>query len=242
MKDFKRVFCLFEQSGTFRDVFRELGYLAKDIDIADSFGKTDIVTDIFKEISSYFAGRFDESIFSDFDEHDLVLAFFPCTYFETQQSLYYTLNHANIINLPLYDRCLIVRNRLQLRLMYHTKLLELVALADKIGFQLIIENPYHLNYLTWGNNFPKPTLVDLNRRRRGDYFVKPTAYWFFNCYPTYGQSYVMPSELKSIVKMDNDSGEGEARRSLISPVYAKNFVNDFILGRSGDVQQTSLAL
>ena len=33
-----------------------------------------------------------------------------------------------------------------------------------------------------------PTMVDNNRMLRGDYYVKPTAYWFINCEPTYGMS------------------------------------------------------
>lgn len=35
MQEFKKVHCLFEQSGTFKNVFREFGYIAYDYDIAD---------------------------------------------------------------------------------------------------------------------------------------------------------------------------------------------------------------
>lgn len=28
--------------------------------------------------------------------------------------------------------------------------------------------------------------IDRNRRMRGDYYEKPTAYWFVNCTPTNG--------------------------------------------------------
>lgn len=45
-----RVHCLFEQSGTFRDQFRELGYEAYDYDLCNDFEKTDYQMDLFEEI------------------------------------------------------------------------------------------------------------------------------------------------------------------------------------------------
>lgn len=36
-----KVHCFFEQSATFRDEFRKLGYESFDYDIQNSFGKTD---------------------------------------------------------------------------------------------------------------------------------------------------------------------------------------------------------
>lgn len=45
-----RVFCLFEQSGTFKNEFKKLGYEAYDYDILNDFGETDFQIDLFKEI------------------------------------------------------------------------------------------------------------------------------------------------------------------------------------------------
>lgn len=45
-----KVHCLFEQSGTFRDVFRKLGHEAYDYDIENQFNKTDYQIDLFDEI------------------------------------------------------------------------------------------------------------------------------------------------------------------------------------------------
>lgn len=44
------VHCLFEQSGTFRNEFKKLGYTAYDYDIQNEFGETDFVIDLFGEI------------------------------------------------------------------------------------------------------------------------------------------------------------------------------------------------
>jgi hypothetical protein len=45
-----KVYCLFEQSGTFKNEFRKLGIDAVDYDIANDFGETDKVIDLFAEI------------------------------------------------------------------------------------------------------------------------------------------------------------------------------------------------
>lgn len=42
--------CLFEQSGTFKNQFKKLGYEAYDYDIQNEFGETDFVIDLFGEI------------------------------------------------------------------------------------------------------------------------------------------------------------------------------------------------
>ena len=78
-----------------------------------------------------------------------------------------------------------------------------------------------------------PTIVDMNRTLRGDYYVKPTAYWFINCEPTKGFSYQKDKEQKSIMKSrgSNNAGVCSEERSMISPDYARNFICDFILGK-----------
>ena len=45
-----RIHCLFEQSGTFKNEFKKLGYEAYDYDIQNEFGQTDYVVDLFKAI------------------------------------------------------------------------------------------------------------------------------------------------------------------------------------------------
>lgn len=45
-----KVHCFFEQSGTFKNEFRALGYEAYDYDISNDFGQTDFQIDLFSEI------------------------------------------------------------------------------------------------------------------------------------------------------------------------------------------------
>ena len=51
-----KVHCLFEQSGTFKNEFKKLGYDAEDYDILNEFGQTDHVMDLFAEIKSAYVG------------------------------------------------------------------------------------------------------------------------------------------------------------------------------------------
>lgn len=48
MEKINQVFCLFEQSGTFKNCFREMGIPAVDYDIKNDFGETDYQLDLFK--------------------------------------------------------------------------------------------------------------------------------------------------------------------------------------------------
>ena len=50
MIELKKVHCFFEQSGTFKNEFKKLGYEAEDYDIQNNFGETDNVIDLFGEI------------------------------------------------------------------------------------------------------------------------------------------------------------------------------------------------
>ena len=45
-----KAFCLFEQSGTFKNEFKKLGIDAEDYDIRNDFGQTDHIIDLFAEI------------------------------------------------------------------------------------------------------------------------------------------------------------------------------------------------
>lgn len=102
--------------------------------------------------------------------------------------------------------------------------------------RMIIENPWGTNTYLKQNVFLKsPSLIDNDRTRRGDYFKKPTAYWYWNCEPTVGYSFqqTRPEDIKSIVycRKNPTAGMCSEERSMISPDYARNFICDFVLGK-----------
>lgn len=100
---------------------------------------------------------------------------------------------------------------------------------------MIIENPWNDSQATYlQNNFLQPTIIDKNRALRGDYYVKPTAYWFINREPTNGHSFCKNPNPKIVYKQHGKkrvTGVCDEMRSLISPLYARNFICDFILGK-----------
>lgn len=54
-EEIRKVHCLFEQSGTFKNEFIKLGIPAEDYDIQNNFGETDNVIDLFSEIDKEYA-------------------------------------------------------------------------------------------------------------------------------------------------------------------------------------------
>lgn len=81
-----KIWCMFEQSGTFKNEAKKLGLEAVDLDILDDFGETDYKIDLFDEIKKGYEGK--PSIFDKVKKEDYILAFFPCTRFEAQFQLF----------------------------------------------------------------------------------------------------------------------------------------------------------
>jgi hypothetical protein len=52
-----KVHCLFEQSGTFKNEFKKLGYEAFDYDILNDYGQTDFQGDLYAEIRGGVRGK-----------------------------------------------------------------------------------------------------------------------------------------------------------------------------------------
>ena len=236
-----KVHCFFEQSGTFKNEFIKLGIPAYDYDIQNNFGETDYVVDLFQAIEDAYDGK--PSLFDQIrggQDGDLIVAFFPCIYFETMSMLYFSFDSLNNQHKKKYERIADAIERLQERNKFHTLLYKLTYVVEKNGLRLIIENPATKpHYLIDTQNYPRPTIIDKNRMLRGDYFKKPTAYWFVNCEPTYGFTLQKDKQQKIV----NDCrGSGKAglcseERSMISPDYARNFICDFILGKKQEHTQ-----
>lgn len=232
MKITGKVHILFEQSGTFKGAFAQLGYNAIDYDYCNDYNQTDVVCDIFRELEN--AELHKPSIFSNFKQNDLILAFFPCTYFSCQSQLslfYYSAQHRNLNPALRWDYILA---RVEKRNKYYSYLLRLFRFCHLRGLRLIVENPWS-SFTFLKNNLPFiPSYIDTNRSTSGDKFRKPTAYWFINCKPHHLQSFLVadPVPVESVHGFE---------RSIITLDYAHNFICDKILGiSSGNFQQLDL--
>lgn len=228
-----KVYCFFEQSGTFKNAFIAAGVPAEDYDIQDEFGETDHVMDLFAEIDKAFDNK--PSIFDQIQQTDLIMAFFPCIHFCDAKTLLFRAVHTSQRRKELYD---IMRANIPLsqeRQRFFETLLRFIAIISERHLQMVMENPWNTSRGTYLQvNFPEPSIIDTNRALRGDYYVKPTAYWFFNREPTEGESYQDKNDEPLIVYKQKgehqETGVCDSERSAISPAYAKNFISDFIFG------------
>lgn len=238
-----KVWCLFEQSGSFKNEFKKLGYEAVDVDIQNNFGETDHVVDLFGEIEAAYDGK--PSIFDNISSEDLIMAFFPCINFCDAKTMIF--KGVSIFQKK-WSLGKIMDKNIEFareREKFYELLLMLVSICSHRGLRLIIENPWNDSGETYlQRNFIKPTIIDKDRTLRGDVFVKPTAYWFVNCENTTGYSYQKDKEVKIVYKAkDNhkvDTGTCSEARSMIHPDYARNFICDFILGKVQTFTQQTL--
>ena len=150
--------------------------------------------------------------------------------------------HHNLQQLSIKEKADIILKRSHLRSYFYDLALKMFTVCDIRGIRLIVENPYSIQHFLVGNFPYKAAFVDHNRAARGDYFNKPTQYWFINCVPTSGQSFQNAKIHKKIanVKPSAYGGLCSEERSHISSDYARNFICDFILGKSQINTQTTL--
>ena len=220
----KKFYCLFEQSGTFKNEFKKLGYEAYDYDIQDEFGETDYVCDLFVDIECAYDNK--ESIFDDISSEDTIIAFFPCVRFEDQIQMAFRGTQFQMKNWS-------DEQKLENDIKLHRELSDLYETITKLAIvcirkniPLIIENPYSTtHYLTKYWAIPSK-VIDKDRRTRGDYYQKPTQYWFINCEPKYNMI-LEPQIWHKTKTVENISNKTE--RSLISKEYANRFIREFII-------------
>lgn len=220
--------CFFEQSGTFKNEFKKLGYEAYDYDILDDFGETDYKVDLFKEIDTAFERERERTVFDNVKEDDQIFAFFPCIRFECKIPLWFrgqAQQQKNWSDVQKLEYAMNLQHELS---DMYTWLSRLVIVCIRRNIKLIIENPYtQPHYLT--NFFPiKPKLIDYDRSERGDNMRKPTQYWFINRDPS-NNLFFEPQVINERRTHDGISKNRDVVRSLISPDYANRFIREFII-------------
>lgn len=237
-----KVHCFFEQSGTFKNEFIKLGIPAEDYDIQNNFGQTDHTDDLFKAIEDAYDGK--PSLFDNISKDDLIMAFFPCIYFDCLSQMNFGWNNHNYVNLSTKEKTDAILERSQNRELFFRRAVMMFSVAEQKGLRLIMENPWSMQTFLKSNFILAPSVIDNDRSRRGDYYKKPTAYWFMNCVPTYGESFQQLHKPKRIVDQPHERGGGLCSevRSMISPDYARNFIHDFILGKVQTGSQLTLFL
>lgn len=235
--------CLFEQSGTFKNEFKKLGIDALDYDIQNEFGETDRQVDLFEEIQKAYGGG--QSIFDEMSKDDLLMVFFPCTRFEDQSLLLFRCDNFTLQNKP-------DQEKLKFSLKYHEELAQLYELITKLaiviyekGLKAVIENPYSTQHYLFNYWCLKPSVIDKDRTLNGDYYKKPTQYFFINIEPKNNLvleplDYVKLHTISNYAKDKDNNIDGNSRktsRSMIHPQYASRFIKQYLIDYETDVAQ-----
>lgn len=237
--------CLFEQSGTFKNVFKSHGHEAWDYDILNNYGQTDFKIDLFNEIQvaynkltqdkEWLIKYYELDYITIFDkmkpETDFIIAFYPCTMFtdlnENQFRMIY--GKAN----PTIDKVCVERTlkRIQDRANYFSLWNKFCFICQELKIPTIIENPIGNNkrnylklYSAWQPKYDEP-----DRTRFGDKFRKPTHYFAINFdmvenFQMYDKEWFNTATILS-------SGLSRVERSEITPRYADNFYKRFLQDR-----------
>lgn len=237
-----KVHLMFEQSGVFKNEFKKLGYEAYDYDIQNNHGETDYQIDLFKEIEDAYDGK--PSLFDSIrggQDGDLIMAFFPCIYFCANSQILMSWGAKNYRKKSAKEKTDEILKRSSNREYFYSLLVKMIAVADMRNLRMVVENPWSEQTFLKANFILPPSLIDVDRTRRGDYFKKPTAYWFIACNPTNGYTFQRDKQRRRIdhAKPGEKAGLCSEDRSLISPDYARNFICDNILGiKQQDIDPT----
>ena len=235
-----KIWCLFEQSGTFKNEFKKFGFEAYDVDILNDFKQTDFEVDIFSEIRSECCKGYQwhdgKSFFDNIHADDLVFAFFPCTKFTEKHYMNargdsFFLKHFDDLRKLEYSRKAIDDTHHN-----YTLICQLFEIALKKGFKMVVENPDASSHFL-KDFFPfKPTITIKNRASYGDFYKKPTNFWFVNFKPSYNFIFENGGEKHTKTITDTQRIETPSKRhaqqvekSLISPQFANRFIREFIL-------------
>lgn len=162
----------------------------------------------------------------------MIMAFFPCTRFEAKVPLSFrgeSPQQKNWNDLKKLQYSMKLHGELH---ELYEKLCELTVVAERKGLRMVIENPFtQPHYLTtyW---CIKPSVIDKDRTNDGDYYKKPTQYFFIGFEPSFN----IVMEPLDVVKTRTiarckatETTSRQVERSMMHPQYARRFIKKYIL-------------
>jgi hypothetical protein len=118
-----------------------------------------------------------------------------------------------------------------------------IICMDK-GLKLIMENPYSEEHFLRRYWCYPPAIIDRDRRKNGDYYKKPTQYFFLNIEPKGNMVFkTMTDNAMNVTDANRQmrkkdwehfANNRQQARSMIHPEYANRFIREQILGETYD--------
>ena len=170
------------------------------------------------------------------------MAFFPCIRFEASILLSFRGQAKQMekwSDRQKMEYCMKLQD--ELSEMYELVNMLFIICIDR-GLRLIVENPYSEEHYLRRYWCMKPSVIDRDRTLRGDFYKKPTQYWFVNLEPSNNVIFeaIIDNSLSrkdAVRTISSGSFEAEtgiktkhtAARSMIHADYANRFIREFIL-------------
>ena len=178
-------------------------------------------------------------MFEEISPLDLMIVFFPCIRFEAKVPLLFRgENYGQKLWTDLEKLQYSMRMNQEQSHLYQL-ICKLFYVCKNNGMRMIVENPAtQPHYLT--TYFPiKPTMIDKDRTQRGDWYKKPTQYWFVNMLPKNNlifEAFEYVPRYTCDHAEKHETGKGRTiNRSMIHPQYANRFIREFILDADGNL-------
>lgn len=118
---------------------------------------------------------------------------------------------------------------------------KLFLICYERNLQIVMENPYSKEHFLYRYWCLKPEVIDMDRRKNGDFMKKPTQYWFMNCKAK--NNVLFESTAWNAVEIQKDAirlldrktadqmGAATIKqaRSTIHHQYANRFIRQFLI-------------
>lgn len=186
-----------------------------------------------------------ESVFDKISPDDLILAFFPCIRFENQVMLMFRGQQKQIKDWSYkkkmeYDMSLLG----ELKHNYDLVNKMFIICFDK-NLRLVMENPYSEEHFLRRYWCYPPAIIDKDRRDNGDYYAKPTQYWFVGFEPKNNllweaipyNSLEVKDAIRLMKREDYEKTGAKNKkqvRSMIHPQYANRFIRQYLIDQQED--------
>lgn len=190
-----------------------------------------------------------QSIFDGITQDDIALAFFPCIRFENQIMLSFRGQAKQMAKWSMKQKMLYDMNLLEEVKHNYEIVNKLFIICIDRGLRLVMENPYSEEHFLRRYWCYPATIIDKDRRENGDYYAKPTQFWFCNIEPKNNLVFE-PVSYNHIGTGDtlrklNSSIYPEAwgklelskARSMIHPDYASRFIKKYLIDYEQDFSE-----